>query len=240
MNDREMDEILEERAAGSRLEPALLERVTDSIQSSMRPVRPLPPTWVLASGPILICAAVALAGAARAGFYGIEKMSVLERALIFPTLGIFVWVAAAEFVSEMIPGSRRRIAPGALLGIGSLALLGLFAVLFRDYRTDHFVSAGIVCLMTGLLHAVPDRLGELVAAPSRLCREFRGAGLVRGHTCGSGGRSDVGASLSEFPGAAHTFVAHRGGACERGRGGFTGVGAPIAGRHRRSRARRPK
>ena len=121
-------------------------------------MRPLPPTWVLASGLILICAAVALAGAARAGFYGIEKLSVLERALIFPTLGIFVWAGGCEFVSEMIPGSRRRMAPGALLGIGSLALLGLFAVLFRDYRTDHFVSAGIVCLLTGLLHAVPTGL----------------------------------------------------------------------------------
>lgn len=159
MRDREMDEILELAAqARHDVEPALLQRVAGSIKSSMRPVRPLPPTWVLASELILICAAVALAGAARAGFYGIEKMSVLERSLIFPVLGILGWVVAAEFVSEMIPGSRRRIAPGALLGIGSLALLGLFAVLFRDYRTNDFVSAGIVCLMTGLLHAGPTGL----------------------------------------------------------------------------------
>lgn len=156
MSDGDMDEILA-RAAKARNEigPEVLERVAGSIKSSLQPVRPLPPTWALASGLLLICAAVALAGAARAGFYGIGKMSVLERALIFPALGILVWVAAAEFVSEMIPGSRRRIAPGALLGIGSLALAGLFALLFRDYQTDHFVSAGIVCLITGVLHAIP-------------------------------------------------------------------------------------
>jgi hypothetical protein len=159
VSDREMDEILDLAAqARHDVEPAVLERVAASIKGSMRPVRPLPPAWMLAGGLILICAIVALAGAARAGFYGFEKLSVLERALIFPALGIFLWLAAAEFASEMIPGSRRRVAPGALLGLGCLALLGLFAVLFRDYRTDHFVSAGIACLLTGLLHAIPTGL----------------------------------------------------------------------------------
>jgi len=159
MRDREIDQILELAAQGRHdVEPAVLQGIAGSIKPSMGPVRPLPPRWRLASGLILICASVALAGAARAGFYGIEKMTVGERVLIFPALAILAWLAAAEFVSEMIPGSRRRMAPGALLGIGSLVLLGLFAVLFRDYRTDHFVSAGIVCLMTGLLHAVPTGL----------------------------------------------------------------------------------
>ena len=156
MKDKEMDEILQ-RAARARpeVEPALLEHIAGSIKSSMQPVRPLPPTWVLASGLTLICAASALAGAARAGFFGVEKLSVFQRALIFPTLGILVWIAATEFVGAMIPGSRRRMAPGAWLGVGSLTLLGLFAALFRDYRTDHFVSAGVACLMVGLLHAIP-------------------------------------------------------------------------------------
>lgn len=159
MSDREMDEILDLAAqARHDVEPAVLERVAASIKGSMRPVRPLPPTWVLAGGLILLCATVALAGAARAGFYGIEKLSVLERALIFPALGIFLWLAATTLASEMIPGSRRRVAPGALLGFGCLALLGLFAALFHDYRTDHFVSAGIACLLTGLLHAIPTGL----------------------------------------------------------------------------------
>jgi hypothetical protein len=207
VSDREMDKILEELAAGSRLEPELLERVTDSIKSSMRPVRPLPPTWVLASGPILICAAVALAGAARAGFYGIEKMSVLERALIFPTLGIFVWVAAAEFVSEMIPGSRRRMAPGALLGIGSLALLGLFAVLFRNYRTDHFVSAGIVCLLTGLLHAVPTGLVSWWLLRRGFAVNSVAAGLAGGTLAGLAGVTMLELHCANFQ-ALHVLLWH--------------------------------
>jgi hypothetical protein len=64
------------------------------------------------------------------------------------------------FAGEMIPGSRRRVAPGFLLGAGSLALLAVFAVLFRDYRTERFVSQGVACLTAGLLHAVPAALAS--------------------------------------------------------------------------------
>jgi len=208
MRDREMDEILELAAqARHDVEPALLQRVAGSIKSSMRPVRPLQPTWVLASALILICAAVALAGAARAGFYGIEKMSVLERSLIFPVLGILGWVVAAEFVSEMIPGSRRRIAPGALLGIGSLALLGLFAVLFRDYRTNDFVSAGIVCLMTGLLHAVPTGLVSWWLLRRGFAVNSVAAGLAGGTLAGLAGVTMLELHCANFQ-ALHVLLWH--------------------------------
>jgi hypothetical protein len=156
VRDREIDEILKEAAqAPHDVETALLDRIAGSIGSSLRPVRPLPPAWLLVGGLVLICAAVALAGAARLGLYGIQRLSVLERALIFPALGILLWLAATAFVGEMIPGSRRRVAPGFLLVAGSLALLAVFAVLFHDYRTDRFVSQGLACLSAGLLHAIP-------------------------------------------------------------------------------------
>jgi drug/metabolite transporter (DMT)-like permease len=58
----------------------------------------------------------------------------------------------------MIPGSPRRLSPGALLGMACVVLGGVFALLFRDYRTEHFIAAGIVCLLAGLLHAVPAAL----------------------------------------------------------------------------------
>ena len=54
-----------------------------------------------------------------------------------------------------IPVRDRRFAPMSARACSSLTPLGLFALLFRDYRTDHFVSAGLVCLGTGVLHAVP-------------------------------------------------------------------------------------
>lgn len=159
MNDKEIDGILERAAQRPHdLEPALLSRLAASIKSSLEPVRPLPQTRVLVGGLVLICATVALAGAARAGFYGLEKLNLIERALIFPTLAILMALAGLEFVKEMIPGSLRRITPGALLGLGSVVLLGVFAFLFRNYQTDHFVHAGIACLVVGVLHAIPTAL----------------------------------------------------------------------------------
>ena len=188
MKDREIDEILKQAAqAPYDVDPALLDRVASSIGSSMRPVRPLPPAWVLAGGLVLICAAVALAGAARSGFYGVQKLNVLERALIFPTLGILIWLAATTCVSEMIPGSRRRVAPGWLLGAASVALLAVFGVMFRDYRTDRFVSQGLVCLTAGLLHAIPTALATWLLLRRGFAVNAVAAGLVAGTLAGLAG-----------------------------------------------------
>ncbi len=208
MRPREIDEVLERAAqAPHDVDQALLERVAGSIKPSLRSVRPLPPTWVLAGGLVLICTAVALAGAARAGFYGIEKLTVLERALIFPTLVILVWVAAAELVSEMIPGSRRPVTPGALLGVGSVTLLGVFALLFRDYRTDHFMSAGIVCLMTGLLHAAPTGLVSWWVLRRGFAVNSVAAGLAGGTLAGLAGVTMLELHCANFQ-ALHVLLWH--------------------------------
>jgi hypothetical protein len=208
VRDREIDEVLEKAAqAPHEVDPTLLERVASSIKSSMQPVRSLPPTWVLAAGLFLICSAVALAGAARAGFYGIEKLSVLDRALIFPTLSILAWVVAAEFVSEMIPGSRRRMGPVALLTLASLVLLGLFALLFRAYQTDHFVSAGIKCLVTGLLHAIPAALLSWLLLRRGFAVNSVAAGLVGGTLAGLAGVTVLELHCANFQ-ALHVLLWH--------------------------------
>ena len=188
MKDKEIDAILKQAAqAPHDVDLALLDRVAKSIGSSLRPVRPVPPAWVLAGGLALICLAVAVAGAARSGFYGVQKLSILERALIFPTLGILIWLRATATASEMIPGSRRRAAPGLLLGAGSLGLLIVFAVLFHDYRTDHFVSQGIVCLSAGLLHAIPAALASWFLLRRGFAVNAVAAGLVVGTLAGLAG-----------------------------------------------------
>jgi hypothetical protein len=140
------------------VEPELLEKIAASMQSSLRPVRPLPPTWRLAAGLTLICAAVATAAAARIGFYGIDKLDPWERLLIFSTLGVMAWTWGVAFINRLIPGSRQQLSAGTLLSIGTVVLLGVFALVFHDYHTDHFVSAGLVCLRSGLLLAIPAAL----------------------------------------------------------------------------------
>jgi len=188
VKDREIDEILTRTAgAAPDVDPALLDRVARSMRTSLRPVRPLAPAWVLAGGLTAICAAVAVGGAARLGFHGIENLSVLERALIFPALAILIWLTAAACIGEMTPGSRRRFAPGHLLGAGSLALLAVFAVLFRDYRTERFVSQGVACLTAGLLHAIPAGAAIWLVLRRGFAVNSVAAGLAAGTLAGLAG-----------------------------------------------------
>ena len=158
MKDTEIDEMLDKAAHVPHAVPAaLLKRVADSIEPSLRPVRPLAPTWVLTLAVVLIGATVAVIGAARAGFDGVEALSVPARLLIFGALALFAGVAAAQVVRAWIPGSR-HVPSGAILAASSVALLAVFALLFHDYHTDDFLSAGLTCLVMGLLHALAAAL----------------------------------------------------------------------------------
>ncbi len=188
MTDREIDEILA-RAASSpdEVEPALLDRVSSTIRSSLSPVRPLRPAWVLAAGLLLISAGVALGGAAGLGPYGVRKLSAFEIAAIFPVLGIFTLLAAMVSIGEMTPGARRRTAPGYLLLIGSLTIAGVFALLFHDYQMIRFVPRGLSCLTVGLLHALPAGFASWLLLRRGFAVKPLAAGLAMGTLAGLAG-----------------------------------------------------
>ncbi len=208
MNDREIDDVLEQAAqAAQPVSPALMERIAGSIKPSMRPVRPIAPAWLLTGCLILISATVALAGAARVGFFGIERLDAFDRALIFPAVGIFIWAAASEFVSSMIPGSRRRVHPWALMAISCLTLLCIFAGVFHDYHTDHFVSAGIACLSAGVFHAIPIALGSWLLLRRGFATRPVLAGVVAGTLAGLGGLLMLELHCPNFE-APHVLVWH--------------------------------
>jgi Negative regulator of sigma F len=208
VTDAEVDKVLEKASAASpQVERALLQGIADSINSSLQPVRPMPPTWVLTGGLALICTAVAVAAAALTGFYGIENLSPWERVLIFTTLGILVWGAGNEFASQLIPGSRQRLSVGAMLTIGITALLGVFALVFRDYRTDHFISAGIACLLMGLLLAIPAALLSWLLLRRGFAVNSVAAGLAGGTLAGLCGVTLLELHCANFQ-APHVLVWH--------------------------------
>ena len=208
MRDEEVDKVLKNASrAVLPVEPALLKRITDSINPSVRPVRPLAPTWALTGGLALICAAVAVAAAAGMGFYGIEKLGVSARVLIFSTLGILVSVAGKEFVSEFIPGSRRGLSVGTFLELISVVLLGVFALVFRDYRTDNFIRAGVACLLTGLLLALPAALLSWLLLRRGFAVNSVAAGLVGGALAGLCGVTMLELHCPNFE-ALHVLVWH--------------------------------
>lgn len=207
MNDGKIDEVLQAARSGEGPAPETLRRIADSIRPSLRPVRPLPPRWMLTGGLILVCAAVAILGAARVGFLGFEKMDAWERALIFSTLALFAWTAGNELVSTMIPGCRRRVSAGVLLGAGCAALIAVFALSFRDYHTEHFVSAGIACLITGLLHAVPAALLSWLVLRRGFAVNPVSAGLIAGALAGLAGLGVLELHCSNFE-APHVLLWH--------------------------------
>ncbi len=162
MRDEDIDDILRQAAEAKQgVDPALLNRISTSIGSGLRPVRALPPAWILAGGLLLSSVVVAVVAAIVLGPHGVQKMSVVERAVIFSILSILVWLAATLCVAEAIPGSRRLMAPWLLAGASCIGLAAVFALLFHDYATERFVSQGLACLRAGLILALPASLAAL-------------------------------------------------------------------------------
>ena len=208
MRDRDIDDVLK-RAAGASpdVDPALLDRIARSIGGGLRPVTPLPPSWVLASALVVVCVAVAVAGAALLGPHGIQKMNATEIGLIFPVLGILVWLAAAVYAGEMIPGSRRIVGPKMLAASGSLTLIAVFALLFHDYRTERFMPQGLTCLTAGLLHAIPAGLGSWLVLRRGFAVNGLAAGLAGGVLAGLAGVSMLELHCANFE-APHVMLWH--------------------------------
>jgi hypothetical protein len=88
-----------------------------------------------------------------------------------------------------------------------VVLAGVFALLFRDYRTDHFVSAGIVCLLTGLLHAVPAALLSWLVLRRGFAVNSASAGLAAGTLAGLAGVGMLELHCANFQ-ATHILVWH--------------------------------
>jgi hypothetical protein len=208
VKDRDIDEILKRAAEGAQdVDPDLLDRVSNSMRASLRPVRPMPAPWVLASVLALICVAVALAGAMLLKPYGIQKMNALEIGLIFPVLGILICFASVLCVSEVIPGSRRPMAPWLLCVAGCLGLAAVFALLFSDYGTGHFVSQGMKCLTAGVLHALPVSVASWWVLSRGFAVNSAAAGLAKGTLAGLAGVTMLELHCPNFE-APHVMVWH--------------------------------
>ncbi|MGO9261789.1 MAG: NrsF family protein [Bryobacteraceae bacterium] len=208
MRDPEIDDILKQ-AAGAKpdVDPALLDRVSRSIGSSLRPVRPLAPSWILAGGLVLICASVAVAGAMVLGPYGVRKMSAAEIGLIFSVLGILIWLAATLCVAEAIPGSRRPVTPWVLGVSGCIGLAAVFGLLFHDYRTERFISQGVACLTAGLVQALPASVAAWLLLRRGFAVNSIAAGFAKGALAGLAGVTMLELHCPNFE-APHVMVWH--------------------------------
>jgi hypothetical protein len=181
MKDHEINEALESAARQPRsVRPEVLDRIASSINSSLLPVRPMPSARVLTASLFLVCAAVALAGAWRSGFFGFQVLGIAQRAIILSILAILTWIAARELVSQWTPGSRHYLAPRWLVALASVTLLFSFALLFNDYHATRFLSAGVICLLVGIVHAIPAAVLAAWLLKRGLAVEPISAGTIAG------------------------------------------------------------
>ena len=155
MTDEEIDKILQKASAPApEIDPALLKRIADTINSTLQPVHPRPPARVLSIRLGVLCAVLAAIASAGTGFFGVEKLALWKSVVIFSTLGILLSVAATSLANQVIPGSRQSLGTAAILIGITAALLGVFVLVFPDYHIDRFVPTGLRCLLTGLLVAL--------------------------------------------------------------------------------------
>jgi hypothetical protein len=208
VRDEDIDDLLKQ-AAGSapEVDPAILDRVSGSIRSSLNPVRPLPPASVLAGGLVLICAAVALAAGILLGLHGVQKMTGLEIGLIFLVLGMLLCLSAVLCVAEAIPGSRRLAPPGTLTVSACVALAAVFSLLFHDYRTERFVSQGVACLTAGLGLVLPAALAVWWFLRRGFAVNSVASGWARGMLAGLAGVTMLELHCPNFE-APHVMVWH--------------------------------
>jgi len=227
VKDREIDEILAQAGRSPHpVDPELLDRIAGSVGSSLEPVRPLAPAWILSAGLLLAAAAVAVGVAARLGMHGIEGLSAWQRALIFPALGILVWQAALAGVREITPGSRRAITPALLLVAVCAALVTVFGAVFYDYGTGDFVPGGLKCLMAGLAAAVPAAAAAGLVLRRGYAVNPLSAGLAVGMLAGLAGTTMLELHCPNFQ-APHVMLWHTAVIAIGG-----GVGALVAGLRR--------
>jgi hypothetical protein len=88
-----------------------------------------------------------------------------------------------------------------------LALLGVFALLFRDYQVSHFVSVGMKCLITGTIHAIPAGLLSWLLLRRGFAVNSVSAGLAAGALAGLAGVGVLELHCVNFQ-AAHVLVWH--------------------------------
>jgi hypothetical protein len=189
------------------VDPALLQRIANSMGASLQPVRPLPSSGVLIAALVAAAVAVASAGATILGLHGIQALGALRIALIFPVLLALTGFAAVVCVGEMIPGSRHPVAPWVLLACGCLALTAVFALLFTGYRFERFVSQGVACLTAGLLVAIPAALVSWWVLRRGFAVNSRAAGVAVGTLAGLAGVGMLELHCPNFE-APHIMVWH--------------------------------
>jgi Negative regulator of sigma F len=168
-------------------DPALVASIAASLTHDLRPVRPLPRLGRTVSTLLVIFLAISVLGAAKLGFFGVQRLSWGAIALIFPALGGLAVLAAAASASAMVPGGRRPFHPAVLTAAGCGVLVLIFVLLFHDDSLGRFVPQGVACLKAGLFWAAPQGALSWLVLRRGFAVERGAAGVAAGTFAGLAG-----------------------------------------------------
>lgn len=134
---------------------ARIHAIRRQIAGSLHPVTPLPSdgtliTWLMAG---FICLGVLCA--IPIGVKGFHAMKNTQRLFDYPAILLCALILARTLAGEIIPASRRRLAPAPVITAVFAVTIAVTVVLFPDYSLTGFFRTGIPCLAIGSVCAVP-------------------------------------------------------------------------------------
>jgi hypothetical protein len=154
---RSLTHLLDEFAVGDQPDPSenQLRRIETNIVTSLKPVRPLPPSSIFLFACAIIFLSVAATGAFLLGMNGWHALTVAQRIAVFMTVAASAVLLVVSVVRQMVPGSKHAIAPAKLPFAILAALMFMMAAAFRSRQESQFIAGGLMCMKNGLAYAVP-------------------------------------------------------------------------------------
>jgi hypothetical protein len=152
MSDEELRQLL---AQGTEIPPGeqRLAEIRNRLTSGLTPVRALPSNPVLIVFALAGFALICLLGTIYGGQKGWHALNVVQTIVYFGVFLLLAVLFSIAVVDQLIPGARRHMQPGWLMGGGALLLVALAPVLFERFELDRFVARGIDCLEFGTVFA---------------------------------------------------------------------------------------
>ncbi len=152
-----------------------LDSIRSLVTRSLQPVRPWPSDGGLISIALGSFIAFSLLVATQVDYRGLHHLSSFQRLIYYTAIAVCAAFLSVSLAQEIIPGSRRRVRPAAIVAF-SVALLATVALLlFPQHDLLRFAKLGVPCLRLGVLCALASGfLGYLLlrkgfaASPVRL------------------------------------------------------------------------
>ena len=194
-------------------------RITRSVQKSLKPVRPLPSDLLMilmGSGGFFV---FSIAAALTIGLGGFHGLTPAQRLAYYAVIAVCAILFSALTVGEMMPGSKRRAAPGAVISLSLLSVASVAFALFHNFDTAHFVAQGIPCLRIGCICAAIGGFSAYLLVRQGLAPSPLRLSTTVGFFAGLAGVAVL-ALFCPLQNTAHIIVWHLGAMLAGGGGGF--------------------